>query len=51
MELRIALAGGHSMYDDVIAGEIVKALDRFGRQLQIESKRPDRGDVHDRESC
>eukprot|EP00578_Thalassiosira_sp_NH16_P030263 CAMPEP_0181077270 /NCGR_PEP_ID=MMETSP1071-20121207/863_1 /TAXON_ID=35127 /ORGANISM="Thalassiosira sp., Strain NH16" /LENGTH=485 /DNA_ID=CAMNT_0023158507 /DNA_START=1013 /DNA_END=2470 /DNA_ORIENTATION=- len=33
MELRIALESGHSMYDSVIAGEIVKALDRFGHAL------------------
>ena len=33
MELRIVLSGGHSMYDPVVAGEIVKALDRFGREL------------------
>lgn len=33
LELRIALGSGHSMYDPVIAGEIVKALDRFGSVL------------------
>jgi len=33
MELRIVLESGHSMYDSVIAGEIVKALDRFGHSL------------------
>lgn len=33
LELRIALGSGHSMYDPVIAGEIVKALDRFGRAI------------------
>lgn len=33
LELRIALNSGHSMYDPVIAGEIVKALDRFGQAL------------------
>eukprot|EP00804_Cyclotella_cryptica_P011178 CCRYP_007716-RE/>CCRYP_007716-RE protein AED:0.46 eAED:0.46 QI:0/0/0/1/0/0/3/0/205 len=33
LELRIALSSGHSMYDPVIAGEIVKALDRFGQAL------------------
>jgi hypothetical protein len=33
MELRIVLEGGHSMYDTVIAGEIVKATDRFGHAL------------------
>ena len=33
MELRIALESGHSMYDSIIAGEIVKALDRFGHAL------------------
>ena len=33
MELRICLEGGHSMYDTVIAGEIVKATDRFGHAL------------------
>ena len=36
MELRIALEGGHSMYDPVICGEIVKATDRFGRELMEE---------------
>ncbi|KAL9187962.1 hypothetical protein ACHAXT_006340 [Thalassiosira profunda] len=36
LELRIALEGGHSMYDPVIAGEIVKATDRFGRELMEE---------------
>ncbi|KAL3770153.1 hypothetical protein ACHAWO_007744 [Cyclotella atomus] len=30
LELRIAFGSGHSMYDLVISGEIVKALDRFG---------------------
>lgn len=33
MELRICMESGHSMYDGVIAGEIVKALDRFGQDL------------------
>lgn len=33
MELRIVLQSGHSMYDPFIAGEIVKALDRFGHSL------------------
>jgi hypothetical protein len=33
MELRIVLQSGHSMYDPLIAGEIVKALDRFGYYL------------------
>ena len=33
LELRIALRGGHSMYDPVIACEIVKSLDRFGHAL------------------
>ena len=33
MELRIVLEGGHSMYGDVVAGEIIKALDRFGHAL------------------
>jgi len=33
MELRIVLEGGHSMYDSAIAGEIVKALDRFGHAM------------------
>lgn len=33
LELRIALDSGHSMYDSVIAGEIVKATDRFGHAL------------------
>ncbi|KAL7521176.1 hypothetical protein ACHAWX_005864 [Stephanocyclus meneghinianus] len=33
LELRIALGSGHSMYDPVIAGEIVKGLDRFGQAL------------------
>jgi pimeloyl-ACP methyl ester carboxylesterase len=33
MELRIVLQSGHSMYDPLIAGEIVKALDRFGYSL------------------
>jgi hypothetical protein len=33
MELRIVLQSGHSMYDPLIAGEIVKALDRFGHSL------------------
>ena len=33
MELRIVLKSGHSMYDPLIAGEIVKALDRFGYSL------------------
>jgi len=36
MELRIVLKGGHSMYDSTIAGEIVKALDRFGHALAAE---------------
>ncbi|KAL3811173.1 hypothetical protein ACHAXA_002737 [Cyclostephanos tholiformis] len=34
MELRIVVQSGHSMYDPIIAGEIVKALDRFGRYLK-----------------
>ena len=38
LELRIALGSGHSMYDPVIAGEIVKALDRFGQALLNEQK-------------
>jgi hypothetical protein len=33
MELRIVLKSGHSMYDPLIAGEIIKALDRFGHSL------------------
>ena len=33
LELRIVLQSGHSMYDPLIAGEIVKALDRFGHSL------------------
>lgn len=33
LEVRIALESGHSMYDPVISGEIVKALERFGRSL------------------
>ncbi|KAL7545829.1 hypothetical protein ACHAWF_009181 [Thalassiosira exigua] len=33
MELRIVLEGGHSMYGRVIAGEIIKATDRFGHAL------------------
>jgi proline iminopeptidase len=36
MELRIVMNGGHSMYDPVVAGEIVKALDRFGHELKNE---------------
>jgi len=36
MELRIVLEGGHSMYGDAVAGEIVKALDRFGHALGVE---------------
>ena len=36
LELRIALSSGHSMYDHVIAGEIVKALDRFGFAIMNE---------------
>lgn len=36
LELRIALKSGHSMYDPVIAGEIVKAVDRFGHALLLE---------------
>jgi hypothetical protein len=38
LELRIALGSGHSMYDPVIAGEIVKALDRFGNAIIREDK-------------
>jgi proline iminopeptidase len=34
LELRIVMNGGHSMYDPVVAGEIVKALDRFGHYLK-----------------
>lgn len=34
LELRIVMNGGHSMYDPVIAGEIVKSLDRFGHELK-----------------
>jgi pimeloyl-ACP methyl ester carboxylesterase len=34
LELRIALRGAHSMYDPVIACEIVKSLDRFGHALR-----------------
>ncbi len=37
MELRIVMNGGHSMYDPVVAGEIVKALDRFGIALKGEA--------------
>ena len=33
LELRIAMNSGHSMYDKVISGEIVKALDRFAQGL------------------
>ncbi|EED96159.1 hypothetical protein THAPSDRAFT_261176, partial [Thalassiosira pseudonana CCMP1335] len=33
LELRIAFESGHSMYDTVIASEIVKATDRFGHAL------------------
>jgi pimeloyl-ACP methyl ester carboxylesterase len=33
-ELRIVVQSGHSMYDPIIAGEIVKALDRFGHFLK-----------------
>ena len=36
MELRIVMNGGHSMYDPVVAGEIIKALDRFGIALNGE---------------
>lgn len=36
MELRIVMNGGHSMYDPVVTGEIVKALDRFGHELNNE---------------
>ena len=35
LELRIALKSGHSMYDPVIAGEIVKSLERFGHSLMM----------------
>jgi pimeloyl-ACP methyl ester carboxylesterase len=35
LELRIALKSGHSMYDPVISGEIVKSLDRFGHSLMM----------------
>jgi len=38
LEIRIALKSGHSMYDPVIAGEIVKALERFGRSLMTEDR-------------
>ena len=34
LELRIVVQSGHSMYDPLIAGEIVKALDRFGHYLR-----------------
>ena len=34
LELRIVVPSGHSMYDPLIAGEIVKALDRFGQYLK-----------------
>ena len=34
LELRILVQSGHSMYDPLIAGEIVKALDRFGHYLK-----------------
>ena len=33
LEVRIALKSGHSMYDPVISGEIVKSLERFGHCL------------------
>ena len=36
LELRIALTSGHSMYDPVIAGEIVKSLERFGTSLMVD---------------
>jgi hypothetical protein len=42
LELRIALHSGHSMYDPVIAGEIVKGLDRFGQALLKEQKETSR---------
>lgn len=38
LELRIALGSGHSMYDPIIASELVKALDRFGQALLREQK-------------
>eukprot|EP00986_Skeletonema_menzelii_P004029 scaffold1321_cov154-Skeletonema_menzelii.AAC.16 len=38
LELRIALESGHSMYDPVIAGEIVKSLERFGHSLMIDEE-------------
>lgn len=38
LELRIVLRGGHSMYDQVIASEIVKSLDRFGHALMIDGR-------------
>ena len=33
LELRIAMNSGHSMYDKVISGEIIKALDRLAQGL------------------
>ncbi|KAL7463282.1 hypothetical protein ACHAXS_003656, partial [Conticribra weissflogii] len=39
LELRIALKSGHSMYDPIIAGEIVKAVDRFGIHLILKDER------------
>ena len=36
LELRICVESGHSMYDSVICGEIVKALDRFGHSLPVD---------------
>lgn len=36
LELRICAESGHSMYDPVICGEIVKALDRFGHSLSVD---------------
>jgi len=38
LELRIALSSGHSMYDPIIAGEIVKAVDRFGIALRFQDE-------------
>ena len=39
MELRIVLGDGHFMYNDVIAGKIVKELDCFGHNLAAEEQR------------
>ena len=38
LELRIALKSGHSMYDAVIGGEIVKSLERFGHSLMMDDE-------------